>query len=617
VNGVKREALLVAALAVAARLAWVLLVPTHPVGDFAMYRESADYLVAHGSLDPEFIYMPGYVLLLAAARALGGGLLAAKLIGVAAGGLAAAACYGTAAAVFDDGSPPGQARARWAARAAGLLAALWPAGIAVSSVTGTDMPAAALVAAAVWLLVRDGRRRPVRAAALFGLVLGLAATIRAVALPVALLGGCYWLALRVPPRALVARTALGCAVAFLVLLPWGICNRVRYSEFFLTDSHGGHTALVGANPNSEGVYSRSLNRMFAKGTGYALFAPPHRDADREAYRLAKQWAAAEPAYAIGLLGAKADRLLTNERPLLYWPLYRQGVLRGPVSAWFALHRAGIEALVDGFWYALVAAALLGLGVALARRMWLALALVPFGIALGAMYVVFFAEVRYHLAIAVLLFPFAGLALVWLAEAARDVVGRRQGAPRRLALQAAFGVLASAVVFAGWPRVLAAAAGLRARHRFGVCACEVSGRGQICLFRAEAPRPSDGRSPVRGVWDGIGVTADTAPARAAADVELPPGRYRVSALADTVMASPIPSARLDLRAGGAGLASALLPQPPGTPPARISGIVDHPGGPLRLEVVAASLPPATVMSPGTPVAPPTLWLSDIKIEAELR
>jgi 4-amino-4-deoxy-L-arabinose transferase-like glycosyltransferase len=603
----KREAFLVAALAIAARLAWVLLVPTHPVGDFAMYRESADYLVAHGSLDPEFIYMPGYVLLLAAVRALGGGLLAAKLIGVAAGGLAAAACYGTAAAVFDDGSPPGQALARRAARAAGLLAALWPAGIAVSSVTGTDMPAAALVAAAVWLLVRDGRRRPVRGAALFGLVLGLAATIRAVALPVALLGGFYWLALRVPARALVARTALGCAVAFLVLLPWGIRNRARYGELFLTDSHGGHTALVGANPNSEGVYSRSLNRMFAKGTGYALFAPPHRDADREAYRLAKQWAAAEPAYAFGLLGAKADRLLTNERPLLYWPLYRQGVLRGPVADWFALHRAGIEALVDGFWYALVAAALLGLSVALARRMWAALALVPFGIALAAMYVVFFAEVRYHLAIAVLLFPFAGLALAWLAEAVR--------APRRLARECALGMLAIVVVFAGWPRAVAAAAELRARHRFGVCACEVGGRGQICLFRAEAPRPSDGRSPVRGVWDGIGVTPDTTPARVAADVELPPGRYRVSALADTAAAAPVPSARLELRAGGVEVASAQLPLPPGVPPRRISGTVDHPGGPLRLEAVAAPITSATMA--GTSVAAPTLWLSDIKIVSELR
>ena len=32
------------ALATAARLGWVLAVPTVPVSDFAMYRESANYL---------------------------------------------------------------------------------------------------------------------------------------------------------------------------------------------------------------------------------------------------------------------------------------------------------------------------------------------------------------------------------------------------------------------------------------------------------------------------------------------------------------------------------------------------------------------------------------------
>jgi len=36
----------------------VLAVPTVPVGDFATYRESANYLLEFGSLDPGFIYMP-------------------------------------------------------------------------------------------------------------------------------------------------------------------------------------------------------------------------------------------------------------------------------------------------------------------------------------------------------------------------------------------------------------------------------------------------------------------------------------------------------------------------------------------------------------------------------
>jgi 4-amino-4-deoxy-L-arabinose transferase-like glycosyltransferase len=620
------EGLLITALAVALRLGWVLLVPTHPVGDFAMYLESADHLVAHGALDPAYIYMPGYVVLLAGVRALGGGLLAVKLIGVAAGGLATAACYGTAYALFN----------REVARLSGLLAALWPAGIAVASVTGTDMPAAALLATAVWMLVRDRGRRPIRAAILFGLFLGLTATIRAVALPLALLGGCYWLALGVAPRKVLGRTAIGVAVAFLVLVPWGVRNRLRYGELFFTDSHGGHTALVGANPNSEGVYSRSLNRMFAKGTGFELFAEPHREADRQAYALAVRLVRFEPLYAVGLLAAKADRLLTHERPLLYWPLYRQGVLAGGAADFFARNRARLEAVADFFWYGLVAAALIGVTVSLTRRVWAAVALLPIPLALGAVYVVFFAEVRYHLAVAVLLFPYAGLALGWLARGLRILALRRGRESRYFACELLIGGLLTAGVFIGWPRLVASGAALRARHRFAVSVCSLDDHGRICLWRAGAPPPAGGRSPLRGVWDGVGISTDRGPASAVTDVDLPAGHYRVSALADLPGSAGGPSASLVLRLRGTQLASVSLT--PGGAPAPVEGTVNHPGGPLHLEVAAAPISvaaeahpaphpgPATEPAskpapkpgpkPAPKPAPATVWVSDLKIVSDL-
>ena len=43
----------------------MLTVRTVPVSDFAMYRESANYLSEFGRLDGGFIYMPGFVALLA------------------------------------------------------------------------------------------------------------------------------------------------------------------------------------------------------------------------------------------------------------------------------------------------------------------------------------------------------------------------------------------------------------------------------------------------------------------------------------------------------------------------------------------------------------------------
>ena len=616
------------ALAIALRLAWVLLVPTRPVGDFALYLESAAHLLAHHSLDAEFIYMPGYVLLLAGVQALGGGLLAAKLVGVAAGGLGAWAVFTIALRLWD----------RATALVAGLLFACWPAGIAVASVTGTDMPAAALLAAAVAVLMRDeGRGRPLRAAVGFGLVLGMAAYVRAVALPLAALAFPYWVAAsptRAGVRAALARTAVGCVVAFVVLLPWGIRNQLRYGEFFVTDSHGGHTALVGANPNSEGVYSRSLNQMFWRGTGFRLFDPSPRDSDRAAYALAKSWAAFEPAYALGLVAAKADRLLTHERPLLYWPLYRESVLRDPPRGFFDRHRVGIERLVDGFWYFLCGVALTGVVCAGARRDGRALAILLFPVSLTALYATFFSEVRYHLAIAIFLFPFAAAALRALAAGAREnPETRAPGArPRRHLGRPAVVVvlaLALALLFAGWPAAMRAGASLRARHRWAVCVCRVDGRNSLCNWRA-TPTVTPAASPLRGVWDGVGLRTDGPAVSAATDVELPGGRYRVTARAErTALAGT--RVRFELRGDGrvigagewTGASSdASSDVSAARSPLPVDGFVEHLAGKLRLELRAeAPTGGPEIAAPGGtavgPRGPSTVWLSDIRVEPDLR
>jgi 4-amino-4-deoxy-L-arabinose transferase-like glycosyltransferase len=591
----RRASLLIIALAVVLRLLWVLLVPTRPVGDFAMYLESAAHLLAHHALDSEFIYMPGYVLLLAGVQALGGGLLAAKMLGVAAGGLGAWAAFEIADHLWG----------RATAIVAGLLVAVWPAGIAVASVTGTDMPAATLLAAAVAVLVQqEARARPWRAAIGFGVMLGLAAYVRAVALPLALLAFPYWLAVaptRAGLKAAVARTALGCGVAALVLLPWGIRNQLRYGEFFVTDSHGGHTALVGANPDTEGVYSRSLNQMFWLGTGYRLFDPKPRDADRAAYALAKSWARYEPAYAIGLVAAKADRLLTNERPLLYWPLYRESVLRDPPRGFFDRYRAGIEQLVDGFWYALAAAAIAGLVVAAARRQWRALALLPFPLALIALYATFFSEVRYHLAIAIFMFPYAAAALAWLVTLRPD----------RARLGEAIAVaLAVAALLFGWPALVRAGTGLRDRHRWAVCVCHAAETTTLCNWRA-TDRADGAVSPVRGVWNGVGLRlpiGSPAAVGAATEVDLPPGRYRITARADRL---PPAAALLRLDAGGKPVATTEWTAAEAADTVRdLKGVVDHDGGRLRLELRAEAAPADAILAS-------TVWLSDIRIEPDPR
>jgi 4-amino-4-deoxy-L-arabinose transferase-like glycosyltransferase len=584
--------LLLTALAIAVRLLWVLVVPTRPVGDFAMYLESARYLVEHHALDPEFIYMPGYVYLAAGVYAFGGGLLAVKMIGVASGALATAAAYGTARAIFGRG----------AAFAAGLLCALWPAGIAVSSVTGTDMPAAALLGLAVWLLARNAARRPLGAPAAFGLVMGLASYVRAVALPLVLLAALHFRARGATWLHVVTRTLAAAVVAFLVLLPWGLRNHQRYGELFFTDSHGGHTALVGANPNSDGSYSRSLNRLFSEGTGYALFAPPHRESDRVAYALAKQWTAFSPRYALGLLVAKADRLLGAERPLLYWPLYRQSVL--PPGNWFDVHRAGVERLVDDSYYLMIAAIVIGIVAAAASRNWPALTLLPLPLALLVLYTLFFAEARYHLAVVVLLLPFAGNGLAWILTAARDLM-RRPDSRRRLAIQALVAGGIVALIFVGWPRLTSAGTTLRERNRWAVCVCEVAGAKRLCDVRATEPPPGEAPSPVRGVWDGFGLRLSGARAAAAFDLDLPPGRYRISMRAEAV--GPPVRAAVDLAADGANLAQTSWPTE--ATPVTLTGTAPHASGKLHVELGTSRGIPASTDGGGT------LWISAIKVEPD--
>jgi hypothetical protein len=608
----------VVALAIALRVLWVLVVPTKPVGDFAMYVESAAHLVEHGAFDPEYVYMPGYIFLIAPVQALGGGWLATKLVGAVLGGLGAGAAIGIARKMAG-----GSARV---ALVAGLLYACWPAGIAIASVTGTDMPAAVLLALAAYFLLRFASERPVLAAILFGVFTGFAAFIRAIVVPLAVLSALVFRAQGKSWRTSVRSAAIACLVALLMLVPWAVRNRLRYGETFFTDSHGGLTALVGANPNTDGCYSRSLNRMVRDVTGFALLAEPHRDADRAALAIAKTWIGFDPLFTVGLLASKAERLLVHERALLYWPLFRAGALPPAYQAFFARHRAAIETVADSFWLCVLALALMGCALAYARKQWLALSLLPQVAALAVLYTVIFAEPRYRLSIFILLLPLSAIALGWFWQTGSDLLRRTPGPAwrREAALAAGF----AALVFAAAPALGWAGGKLREHHRWAVDECTVAGKPEFCTWRTIASDGAlEGQPAVKGTWNGVGIALPVATRGqdAAVTVEtefaLAPGDYTLGAALDL---SPLDSGERDAR-GLVSFAVSFSTDDRGLPTtvsladvARESSAgqtvawhspLHHAGGPLHLRVrIDAS-------SALDRTSPTRLWLSDLRVEQE--
>jgi hypothetical protein len=608
----------VVALAIALRVAWVLAVPTKPVGDFAMYVESAAHLVEHGDLDGEYVYMPGYLFLIAPVQALGGGWLAAKLVGAVLGGLGAGAVYGIARRTSGGSAT--------VAVLAGVLYACWPAGVAVASVTGTDMPAAVLLIVAAYFLVRFAGERPILAAILFGVFTGVAAYLRAVVVPLAALSVFVFRTSGRTWRASTKPAALACVVALIVLSPWAVRNRLRYGETFFTDSHGGLTALVGANPNTDGCYSRSLNRMFHDVTGFKLLQEPHREADRTALAIAKTWMAFDPMFTLGLLADKAERLLVHERALLYWPLFRAGVLPPPYQDFFARHRSALEAVADTFWLAVLALALMGCALCYLRRQWLALSLVPQAAVLSGLYTVIFSEPRYRLPVSMVALPLAAIGLLWLWQVSCRLTRRMRedqralgAAPPAWKREVVLVVGFAASIFAVAPALAWAGGKLREHHRWAVDECVVAGHPQFCRWRPLSNDGTpDGRPSVSGVWNGVGVALASAAPEGGAAIEtemvLAPGDYSLSATLDL---APVDAASAPVR-GTVLLLGNGQPLSPALSLADIlrksnegatvawSALFHHNNGPLRLRVQV------DVSSLSDALSHARLWLNDLQV-----
>jgi hypothetical protein len=244
--------------------------------------------------------------------------------------------------------------------------------------------------------------------------------------------------------------------------------------------------------------------MFKDVSGRSVLDEPHRATDQAAYSIVREWTRYEPRYTLGLVALKADRLFDPEIRLLYWPIFRPGVLTGRRAAWFAAHHDGLEALADAFGLAVMGLTLVGIVVAIGRRRWTLLALLPFQLALVATYTLFFAEPRYRLPIELLALPFVALALGEIVLLGRALAARSRGEARRSSLTLGGGLMVIVLGRLCWPALLDGGRALRARHRWA--ATEVSwlappgSRPRLLLWRPAPPYPMP--SPIEGAPNGV-------------------------------------------------------------------------------------------------------------------
>jgi len=261
---------------------------------------------------------------------------------------------------------------------------------------------------------------------------------------------------------------------------------------------------------------------------------------------------------------------------------------------------------------------MGCTLAYARRQWLALSLLPQAIALAALYTVIFAEPRYRLPIFMLLLPLSAMALGWLWQTGRALIRRTPTVAWKR--EAALAIGFAAMVFIAAPALAWAGGKLRERHGWAVDECEVDGKTQFCRWRvAGVDGDLHGRTAVKGVWDGVGLTLPI-PAHGLngsvaveTEFELAQGDYILSAALDFAPFSPaeeIPSGSIWFSSNGQTLSPAVV----------LADVVDasregkswawrsplhHAGGALRLRV--------EVSSARDPSLPTRLWISQLRAE----
>ena len=362
---------LIAALALALRVAAVLWIPTQPISDFWSFVHLAAALVrgdgyAWSPGHPTAMFAPGYPLLLAGVFTVTGpSFVVTKIVcvvlsvaTVVLGGLAARELIGATAALV-----------------AALLLSIDPRQILLACLSASEHLAACTLFTFLWIMARSWkRRRGVPQAVIGGVALGVSALSR----PVVFLAWPLWplcaALARKGGKEIVVQTGVLLVIFNCLLLPWGLRNLHALGRFTTSTTNAGINLFMGNNDVSTGTWSNWQEELRAVRPETA--GAPEGKVDAIAAEEGRRWIVANPERAAALYLRKLGMYFWSEGPFQvgYWAIFAKQVSppSPPIDAIagehvLKRHEAEVMSVLNFSFCALIALGLLGA----LRLLWLA------------------------------------------------------------------------------------------------------------------------------------------------------------------------------------------------------------------------------------------------------
>jgi 4-amino-4-deoxy-L-arabinose transferase-like glycosyltransferase len=395
-------------VALAVRLAWVLLVPNEQYSDSVWYAAAAWNLAAHGVYGPDAPsawFPPGYPFFLSAIYAVAGHSELAGKLGNVALGVAMTGFTYLLARLFVTQA---------AALVAGVIVALWPNLVFSTGILSSDVLAACGFVAALWLGMRRGAAWPTSIA--LGVLIGWMILVRPISGILIIALALWWV---LDKRSLRPLSAV-VVIAALVVAGWTMRNYVQFGQPILIATNGGYNFW-------------QTNHRFADGNDTFWSVVPMDDPEYQTMRNGDEFTknSAGYRYAIAYLEAHPLHLVTMLPTKLFWLWHTdtsgfyEGVFDAPmagpsaVADWIRAHAERVESLTFRYYEALMVLAVLGVGITLLRRqarwVW---PLVSMPLMLCLFHMFFHAKDRFHIPVDGVIALFAAIALVEAASLVR-------------------------------------------------------------------------------------------------------------------------------------------------------------------------------------------------------